>query len=161
MGGVSNKTTSHITRVLDLTYFSRSQRSKFEKNYESWCILLLFDLECSNLVWICIWAPSTFTPNFGPIRFQIWLWGLAAILEKQLSPITLELMPGSSPNYYHSTSIKHTCHNTPVFDLTYFSGSQRSKFATKLWSWLILLLFDLESSNLMHDRVSRHHLHFY
>jgi hypothetical protein len=29
MGAVSNKTTSHITRVLDLTYFSRSQRSKF------------------------------------------------------------------------------------------------------------------------------------
>jgi hypothetical protein len=23
MGGVSNKTTSHVTRVLDLTYFSR------------------------------------------------------------------------------------------------------------------------------------------
>jgi hypothetical protein len=28
MGGVSNKTTLHITRVLDLTYFSRSQRTK-------------------------------------------------------------------------------------------------------------------------------------
>jgi hypothetical protein len=46
--------------------------------------LLLFDLECSNLVWICIWIPSAFTPNFGPIGFQIWLWGLAAILENQL-----------------------------------------------------------------------------
>jgi hypothetical protein len=46
MGGVSNKTRSHI---LDLTYFSRSQRSKFEKNYESLRILLLFDLECSYL----------------------------------------------------------------------------------------------------------------
>jgi hypothetical protein len=34
LGGVSSKTTSHITRVLDFTYFSRSQRSKFEKNYE-------------------------------------------------------------------------------------------------------------------------------
>jgi hypothetical protein len=72
MGGVSNKTTSHITRVSDLTYFSRSQRSnsKFPKNYESWRILLLFDLECSNLVWICICTPSTYTQNFGLIGFQ-------------------------------------------------------------------------------------------
>jgi hypothetical protein len=31
MGNVSNKTTSHITRVLVLTYFSRSQRSKLKK----------------------------------------------------------------------------------------------------------------------------------
>jgi hypothetical protein len=72
MGGVFNKITSLITQVLDLTYFSRSQRSKFEKDYKSWCILLLFYLECSNLVWICTWVPSTFTPNFGPIGFQIW-----------------------------------------------------------------------------------------
>jgi hypothetical protein len=50
MGGVSNKTISHITRVLDLTYCSMSQRSKLKKMYESWRILLLFDLECSNLV---------------------------------------------------------------------------------------------------------------
>jgi hypothetical protein len=34
MGGVSNKTTSHIIRVLDLTYFSSLQRGQFEKNYE-------------------------------------------------------------------------------------------------------------------------------
>jgi hypothetical protein len=68
MGGVSNKTTSHITRVLDLTYFSRSQRSKLR----SWRILLPFDLVCANLVGICTWAPSKATPNFGPIGFQIW-----------------------------------------------------------------------------------------
>jgi hypothetical protein len=35
MGGVSNKTTSHITRVLDLTYFSRLQRSKLKKSVEN------------------------------------------------------------------------------------------------------------------------------
>jgi hypothetical protein len=40
-------TTSHITRVLELTYFSRSQRSKLNK-LRSWRILLRFDLECSN-----------------------------------------------------------------------------------------------------------------
>jgi hypothetical protein len=37
MGGVSSKTTSHITRVLDLTYFSRSQRSKFETKVNLFC----------------------------------------------------------------------------------------------------------------------------
>jgi hypothetical protein len=43
------------------------------KKLRSCRILLLFDLECCNLVWIlCTWAPSTYTPNFGPIGFQIW-----------------------------------------------------------------------------------------
>jgi hypothetical protein len=108
MGGVSNKTTSRITRVLDLTYFSRSQRSKFKKNYGVGIFFLLFDLEYSNLVWVCIWAPSTYTPNFGPSGFQIWPWGLAAILENQLSPITLERMAGSSPNFIIGMSNKDT-----------------------------------------------------
>jgi hypothetical protein len=99
MGGVSNKTTSHITRVLDLTYFSKVTEVKVKQKLRSWRILLRFDLECSNLVWICIWAPSTFSPNFGPIGFQILPWGLVAILENQLSPITLELMTGSPANH--------------------------------------------------------------
>jgi hypothetical protein len=35
MGGVSNKTTSHNTRVLDLTLATfQGHRGKFEKNYE-------------------------------------------------------------------------------------------------------------------------------
>jgi hypothetical protein len=51
MGGVSNKTKSHITRILDLTHFSRSQRSKFGKYYEVGILVFcMFDLECSNLV---------------------------------------------------------------------------------------------------------------
>jgi hypothetical protein len=35
MGSVSNKTTSHFTRVLDLTYFSRSHMSKDTTDYNS------------------------------------------------------------------------------------------------------------------------------
>jgi hypothetical protein len=65
-------TTSHITRVLDLTYISRSQRSEFEKNYEVGVFFLLFVLECCNILWVFNWVPSTSTPNFGPIGFQIW-----------------------------------------------------------------------------------------
>jgi hypothetical protein len=37
---------------------------------------------------------STFLPNFGPI-------GLVAILEKQISAVTPEIMPGSSQNFNH------------------------------------------------------------
>jgi hypothetical protein len=48
MGGVSNKTTSHITWVLDLTYFSRLQRSKFKKNYEVGIFCY-----CSNVLTLC------------------------------------------------------------------------------------------------------------
>jgi hypothetical protein len=45
-----------------------------------------------------------------------------AILENQQSAITPELMAGSSPMFYHNigTSNKDTCHDTQVFDLTYF-----------------------------------------
>jgi hypothetical protein len=140
----------HLVRVLDLTYFSRSQRSKFKKNYESWHILLLFDLECSNLVWICIWAPSTFTQTFGPIELQIWPWGLVAILENQLNPITVELMAGSFPNF---------CHRY-VFDLTYFSRSQRSKFETN-YEVDIFCYYMTWKDLTLHERISWHHLHFY
>jgi hypothetical protein len=119
MGGVSNKTTSHITLVLDLTYFSRSQGSMLKKHYESWQILLLFDLECCSLV------------SGHPLHMhQISAW-----------------------------SEFNTWHNTPVFYLTYFSRSQRSKFETNyevdlfcyFLTWKVLTL---------HERVSRHHLHF-
>jgi hypothetical protein len=34
MVGVSDEASLHITQAFDLTYFSRSQRSKFVKNYE-------------------------------------------------------------------------------------------------------------------------------
>jgi hypothetical protein len=34
--------------------------------------LLLFVLECFNIVWTYIWAPSTFTPNFGLVGLQLW-----------------------------------------------------------------------------------------
>jgi hypothetical protein len=93
----SNKTTSYITRVLDLTYFSRSDREV--KVWKTLRKLAYF---------VTIW-PRMFYPcvnmYLGTLYiytgFQIWPWCLAAILEKQLSPITLELMPGSSPNFYH------------------------------------------------------------
>jgi hypothetical protein len=61
MGGVSNKTTWHITQDLDLTYFSRSQRSKLKKS-----ILLLFDLECS-MVSLASGAEVRFVP---PVRYS-------------------------------------------------------------------------------------------
>jgi hypothetical protein len=48
-------------------------------------------------------------------------------------------MAGSSPNFYHW--YKDTWHNTQVFDLTYFSRSQRSKFKTYYKVDLVLLLF--------------------
>jgi hypothetical protein len=44
MGGVSNKTTSHITRVLDLTYFSRS-RSDFKYGY----LVAIFEKQLSAI----------------------------------------------------------------------------------------------------------------
>jgi hypothetical protein len=158
MGGVSNKTTSHITRVLDLTYFSRSQRSKVFKKLQSWHILLLFDQECSNLVWICM---GTLNTKFRPDRIS-----------------NMAVRPGghigkSTKSYYSWTngwiiskffiigmSNKDTWHNTTVFYLTYFSRSQRSKFETNYevdifcyyLTWKVLAL---------HERVSRHHLRFY
>jgi hypothetical protein len=74
MVGVPNKSTSHITWVFDLTYFSMSQTSQWSKQITKLAgFVTIFDLECSNLVWTCFcWAPSTFSPNFGPIELQIW-----------------------------------------------------------------------------------------
>jgi hypothetical protein len=70
----SSKDTWHNTRVFDLTYFSRSQRSTLKNKLQSWLVLLLFDLECSKFGRTCICAPSTLiTPNFGSIfLLQIW-----------------------------------------------------------------------------------------
>jgi hypothetical protein len=45
--GISNKYAWHNTQVFDLTYFCRWQRSKFKRH-----VLLLFDLEYSNIVLI-------------------------------------------------------------------------------------------------------------
>jgi hypothetical protein len=49
----------------------------------------------------------------------------------------------------HLIRIQCTWHNTRVFDFTYFSRSQRSKFKMTPYSWYISLLFDLEHSNLV------------
>jgi hypothetical protein len=65
------------------------------KKLRSWRILLRFDLECSNVVWICIWAPSTFSQNFGPIGFQIWPCGH---------------LGKSTKSYYSWTKIKQIDH---------------------------------------------------
>jgi hypothetical protein len=43
-------------------------------------------------------APSTFLPNFGPMRLQIWPPG--GHVGKKQSAITPELMAGSAPNFY-------------------------------------------------------------
>jgi hypothetical protein len=159
MGGVSNKTTSLITRVLDLTYFSRSQR--FENNYEVgvFCYYLTYvhvHVECSNFAWM-IWANSTFTPNFGLIGFQVWPWGLAAILEKQLS---LELIPGSSPNFYHSlySGMAWNRFFKPWSNFVSWAGGVHlySTFRnwgaifvniTDFWSFVILLHFNVNKMN--------------
>jgi hypothetical protein len=105
--------------------------------------LLRFDLECSNLVWICIWAPSTFSPNFvnmylGTLYiftkfqpgFQIWPWSLVAILENQLSPITLELMTGSSSNFYNFI-ISIRTHDIIKYPGFWFDLLFKLKFETK------------------------------
>jgi hypothetical protein len=78
MGGVSNYYPDFgFDLLLKVT------EVKILKKLRSWRILLLFDLECSNLVWICIRALSTSTPHFGPIGFQIWPGRLEAILENR------------------------------------------------------------------------------
>jgi hypothetical protein len=82
MGGVSNKNTSHITRVLDLTYFSRLQRSKFETKYE-------VDVFCYYLTWkVLTWHDhvSRHHLRFYQISAQSdFKYGHeVAILEKQL-----------------------------------------------------------------------------
>jgi hypothetical protein len=72
----------HIYPGFGFDLLFKGTEVKVWKKLRSWRILLLFDLECSNFVWICIWGPSTFPPNFDPVGFQIWPWGLEAILEK-------------------------------------------------------------------------------
>jgi hypothetical protein len=49
MVGVSDEATLHITRVFDLTYFSRSQRSMFVKNIESCHVSSLFGVQYNVL----------------------------------------------------------------------------------------------------------------
>jgi hypothetical protein len=112
LSSTSNKDTWHNTPVFYLTYFSRSQRSKFKTNYE--VEVFCYYLTC---------APSTFLPNFGQSDFK---YGhQVAILEKQPSAVTPELMLYHLQILIIGTSNKDTWHNTWVFDLTYFSRSQR------------------------------------
>jgi hypothetical protein len=105
-------------------------RGQSSKRHQYWHVSLLFDLEHSKLVWTCIWAPSTFLPNFGRIRLQIWPPG--GHLKKQS-----ELMAGSAP-----------WHNTRgfLFDLLKVT---EVKVQNVTISRHILLLFDLEYSNIM------------
>jgi hypothetical protein len=95
--GSSNKHTWHNTPVFDLTYFSRSQWSKFETNYE-------VDIFCYDLTWKVLTLDERVSRHY--LRFYQILaqsdfkYGhQVAILEKQLSAVTPELMTGSSPRY--------------------------------------------------------------
>jgi hypothetical protein len=70
-------------------------------------------------------------PSFGQItpqtKFQSDLiLGLATKTEKTKSAVTPELMAGSSPSFYQVSVHLGRIHDR-VFDLTFFSRSQRSK----------------------------------
>jgi hypothetical protein len=82
--------SGHSSPVFDLTYFSRSQRSKFEINYEvnvfcyylTWKVLTLHErVSRHHLCFYPILAQSDFECGHQ-----------VAILEKQLSAVTPELI---------------------------------------------------------------------
>ena len=69
--GAFRHNTRHILRVLDLTYFLGSERSKFEISASKWHVSLLFGAGFCYLVWWCIKVPCTCTPNFdSPFGLQ-------------------------------------------------------------------------------------------
>jgi hypothetical protein len=108
--GTSNKDTWHNPRFLfwptfqgnsgqSLPTFQGIQRSEFKTNYEvyvfcyylTWKVLIL----CEHLSRLCLHFYQISSQSDFKYGYQ------AAILENQLSAITPELMPGSSPNFNH------------------------------------------------------------
>jgi hypothetical protein len=89
MVGVSDEATLHITQVFDLTYFSRSQRSKFIKNDEvvMFCHYLVY-----NVVTLCRHVYRCSLPYpWILVRSGIKYGRQVAILKIQLSTITPKL----------------------------------------------------------------------
>ena len=75
MGGTSRKETWHILRVRDLTYFSRSQRSKFGIGIapSKWRhVLLPLLLLAPNFIHMYTWMTSCWSTSRGFILFLVW-----------------------------------------------------------------------------------------
>jgi hypothetical protein len=53
------------------------------------------------MFYLCEYVSLYINTKFWHDQISNMAIGLVAILENQLSPITLELMAGSSPNFYH------------------------------------------------------------
>jgi hypothetical protein len=103
---------------------------------------------------LCTYVPLGKSNSQTKFRSSLIL-SLATRGPKPKTDITPELMAGSCPNFYHR--YKDTCHNTRVFDLTYFSQGSKFKTYYKVGlfcycsnfartSWFVLLLFDLDCS---------------
>jgi hypothetical protein len=105
----------HITRIFDLTYFSRSQRSKLQLlNY--WVDLhQIFILHTSNKDTSHIARVFHLTYFSRAQRSNLKFYDLLQHLNYQVDLHQIFIM---------DTSNKDTSHITPVFDLTYFSMSE-------------------------------------
>jgi hypothetical protein len=123
MGGVSNKTTSHITQVLDLTSFSKSQRSKFKTSPPGGtfrcCLTQRAIIWCDDVsrqpLCVCqILARSD--SKFGRQE------GISQKRTSAISEVTMRV--GIFTVSVFSGDTSHIVH---MYHLTYFSRSQRSK----------------------------------
>jgi hypothetical protein len=127
---ISNEETLHITQVFYLTYFSRSQRSNFDNFYDVLQLLnywadihQIFILHASNKDTSRIYPGFSFDVLFKVTEVKYWnFYDLLQHLNYQVDLHKIFIMYTSNLIRIHHILI------TWVFDLTYFSRSQRANF---------------------------------